>query len=108
MKDKSIVSVWFLRTQTFAYCIVIAWAYLLYSFQDIFLITRYIETFTSFLFFTYFIIVLSSIIILITQLKRIFTSEDENLVKKLWVVSNIVLYYAVVMADLYLSTQIRL
>jgi hypothetical protein len=107
MKDKSIASICFLRTQTIAYCIVIAWSYLLYSYQDIFLITRYIESFTALLFFIYFFVILFSVIILIIQLKKIFISEDETLLKKLWVVSNIILYYAVIMADLYLSNQIR-
>ena len=107
MKDKSIASVWFLKTQTFVYCIVIAWAYLVYSYQDIFLITKYVESFTAILFFIYFFVVLFSVIILIIQLKKIFISEDETFLKKLWVVSNIILYYAVIIADLYLSSQIR-
>jgi hypothetical protein len=107
MKDKLIASVCFLRIQTFTYSIVIAWAFLIYSYQDIFLITRYVESFIALLFFIYFFVVLFSVIILIIQLKQIFISEDETLLKKLWVVSNIILYYAVIMSDLYLSTQIR-
>jgi hypothetical protein len=108
MEDKSITSWWFLKKQTLCYLFVITWATLIFFYQDIFLISKYIETLTLIIFAVYFIVVLSSTILLITQLIKIFIIEDEYEGIEARIVLNIVLYYGVVFADLYLSTQIRL
>ncbi|MEZ0130881.1 hypothetical protein AB9T88_14400, partial [Flavobacterium sp. LBUM151] len=93
--------------QSIAYLFIILWTILIANFQNLFSIWKYVELINTTLFFIYFLIGLSSVLILIKQILRIYFSSDNGIKIKVWIVVNIALYYGVLLADLYLSTQIR-
>lgn len=107
MNNNFLISDLFLKYQSLAYLIIIFWAILISSFQSLFVIWKHIEMINLILFFVYFLIGLSSVIILIMQISRIYFSSDNSIKRRVWIVVNILLYYGVLYADLYLSTQTR-
>ena len=107
MKNSSLISDSFLKYQSVAYLFIIFWAIFIRNVQNMFVIFRYTELINQVLFFIYFVVVLSSVVLLIKQISRIYFSPDNNVKRSIWIVVNIFLYYGVVFADLYLSTQFR-
>jgi hypothetical protein len=107
MNNNFLISDLFLKYQSLAYLIIIFWAILISSFQSLFVIWKHIEMINLILFVVYFLIGLSSVIILIMQISRIYFSSDNSIKRRVWIVVNILFYYGVLYADLYLSTQTR-
>lgn len=107
MKNNYLISNSFLKYQSIAYLFIIFWAILIRNVQSLFVIFKFTELINLVLFFIYFVIVLLSVIVLIKQIRRIYFSSENDIEKSVWIVVNIFLYYGVVFADLYLSTQFR-
>jgi hypothetical protein len=107
MKNNYLISNSFLKYQSITYLFIIFWAILIRNVQSLFVIFKFTELINRVLFFIYFVIVLLSVIVLIKQIRRIYFSSENDIEKSVWIVVNIFLYYGVVFADLYLSTQFR-
>ncbi|KFF04407.1 hypothetical protein B0A68_17320 [Flavobacterium reichenbachii] len=107
MKNSFLISVSFLKYQSAAYLFVILWTVLIAKVQSMFVIFKYTELINEVLFFIYFVVVLSSVILLIKQISRIYFSSESNIKRSVWIVVNIFLYYGVLLADLYLASQFR-
>lgn len=108
MMNKSfLISDSFLKYQSIAYLFIIFWAILIRNAQSMFVIFKYTELINQVLFFIYFVVVLSSVVVLIKQILRVYFSLDNNIKRSIWLVVNIFLYYGVLLADLYISSQFR-
>ena len=95
------------KFQSIAYLFIIIWAFFISNLQNQFEIWKYIEQINEILFFIYFLIGLASVIILIIQIFKIYFSSDSNMIQRVWIVTNILLYYGVLLAVFYLSAQFR-
>lgn len=107
MNNNFLISHLFLKYQSIVYLFIILWALLIANFQNLFVIWKYIELINRIIFFVYFLIGLSSVIILIMQISGIYFSSENNIKRRVWIVVNILLYYGVLSGDLFLSTQFR-
>ncbi|MBE8724177.1 hypothetical protein [Flavobacterium hungaricum] len=109
MKNSFLISYSFLRFQSMAYLFVIFWTTLIANVPSMFVIWKYTELMNGIVFFIFLFVVLLSVIVLIMQVLKIYSSQnqDNSIIKKVWIVVNIVLYYLVVGADLYIVSQFR-
>lgn len=107
MKNNFLISDSFLKYQSAAYLFVILWTVLIAKVQSMFVIFKYTELINQVLFFIYFVVVLSSVVVLIKQISRIYFFSESNIKRSVWIVVNIFLYYGVLLADLYLVSQFR-
>jgi hypothetical protein len=110
MKQSIITSYSFLRLQSIVYFFIIVWALLIKNFQILFVVWKHIELINKILFVIYFFTVLISVVVLIKQIRSLYFNDDDdqNTLKRIWAVFNIILYYGVITADLYLASQSRL
>jgi hypothetical protein len=107
MKKSFLISDSFLKYQSIAYLVIILWTILIVNVHSMFVIFRFTELINQVLFFIYFVVVLSSVVILIKQILKIYFSLEHSIKSCVWIAVNIFLYYGVLLADLYLVSQFR-